>query len=259
MSRDKAKAIVQARMGSTRLPGKILMPLAGKPALWHLVNRLNHARRLNEVIIATTTNPQDDVVVRFCEEHGIRHCRGSENDVLDRYYQAAKSFGADPVIRITADCPVIDPVIVDEMVEGFFAGNYDAYSLGGEFPDGLDCECFAFWVIEDAWNNATLPSEREHTGLYPGKHPEKYRLGSYEKFSGLAHLRWTLDEEADLSFLQAVYERLYRPGTIFHTGDILELLEREPKLVDINCGITRNEGLLKSLAQDEVYLKEKTP
>jgi spore coat polysaccharide biosynthesis protein SpsF len=259
MSRDYAKAIVQARMGSTRLSGKILKPLAGKPALWHLADRLNRSKRMKEIIVATTTNPEDDVVAKFCEENGIRCFRGSENDVLDRYYQAAKAFTADPIIRITADCPVIDPAIVDEVIEGFFAGNYDVYSLGGEFPDGLDCECFAFWVIEDAWKSATLPSEREHVGMYPGKHPEKYRVDIYEKFFGLAHLRWTLDEEADLLFLQAVYDRLYKPGTIFQTGEILELLQREPRLMSINQGITRNEGLLKSLLQDEAYLKERSP
>jgi spore coat polysaccharide biosynthesis protein SpsF len=258
MSREDAKAIVQARMGSTRLPGKILKPLAGRPALWHLVDRLNRSKRLKEIIVATTANQEDAVVVKFCEENGIRWFRGSENDVLDRYYQAAKACAADPIIRITADCPVIDPAIVDEMIDRFFAGNYDAYGLGGQFPDGLDCECFAFWVIEDAWKNANLPSEREHVGIYPGKHPEKFRLGIYEKFSGLGHLRWTLDEEADLHFLQAVFERLYKPDAIFQTGDILELLRREPELMSINQGITRNEGLLKSLSEDEAYLKEKS-
>ncbi len=257
MSRDYAKAIVQARMGSTRLPGKILKLLAGRPALWHLIDRLSRARRLKEIIVATTANPEDDVVVAFCEENRIKWFRGSEHDVLDRYYQAAKAFRADPVIRITADCPVIDPVIVDEMIEGFFAGSYDVYALGGEFPDGLDCECFGFWVLEDAWKSAVLPSEREHVGVYPGKHREKYRVGTYVKFSGLAHHRWTLDEEADLRFLEAVYQRLYRSGSYFGTGEILELLQREPQLMSINKGITRNEGLLKSLVQDEAFLKEK--
>lgn len=257
MSRDHAKAIVQARMGSTRLPGKILKPLAGKPALWHLVNRLNRARRLKDVIIATTTNPEDDVVIKFCEENGIKCFRGSENDVLDRYYQAARLFDADPVIRITADCPVIDPAIVDEVIEGFFAGNYDVYGLGGEFPDGLDCAIFAYWVLEDTWKEAQLPSEREHVGPYMEKHPEKYRIDSYRKFDGLAHHRWTLDEEADLRLLQALYERLYKPGEIFLTSDILALLAREPELMQINGGIIRNEGYLKSLHEDEKYLKEK--
>jgi spore coat polysaccharide biosynthesis protein SpsF len=259
MSPDKVVAIVQARMGSTRLPGKIMKRLAGKPALWHVINRLGRARSLKDIIVATTAKADDDVVAGFCQENGIGCFRGSENDVLDRYYQAAKSFGADPVVRITADCPVIDPAIVDDVVEGFFDGHYDLYSLGGEFPDGLDCEIFAFWVLEDARACATLPSEREHVGVYPAKHPEKYRKGSYEKFSGLAHLRWTLDEEADLYFLQAVYERLYRRDTIFYTAEILELLRREPELLAINQGIIRNEGLLKSLVQDEAYLKEITP
>jgi len=258
MSRDQAMAIVQARMGSTRLPGKILMPLAEKPALWHLITRLKRASGLKETIVATTVKPEDDVVAAFCAANGIKWFRGSENDVLDRYYQAAKAFGADPVIRVTADCPVIDPVIVDEVIEGFFAGNYDVYGLGGEFPDGLDCECFAFWVLEDARKRATLPSEREHVGLYPGKHREMYRVGSYEKFTGLAHHRWTLDEEADFRFLDAVYRRLYRPGSYFGTKEILELLQQEPELTSINKDITRNEGLLRSLAEDETFLKEKS-
>ncbi len=257
MSRENVKAIVQARMGSTRLPGKIFKPLAGRPALWHVVNRLNRAQSLKDIIIATTTNSEDDVVVTFCEEHGIKHFRGSENDVLDRYYQAAKLFGADPIVRITADCPVIDPVVVDEVVNGFFAGGYDVYGLGGEFPDGLDCAMFAYWVLEDTWREARLPSEREHVGPYMEKHPEKYRTGQYKKFTGLSHLRWTLDEEADLRLLQTIYERLYRPGELFLTGDILALLDREPELGEINGGIIRNEGYLKSLRQDKQYLEEK--
>jgi spore coat polysaccharide biosynthesis protein SpsF len=257
MSRDQATAIVQARMGSTRLPGKILKALAGKPALWHLVNRLKRAKRLKEIVVATTTNTEDDVIVQFCEANGIKWFRGSENDVLDRYYQAAKIFDADPIIRITADCPVIDPEIVDEVIEGFCSGNYDVYGLGGEFPDGLDCVIFAYWVLEDTWKNALLPSEREHVGPYMEKHPEKYRISDYRKFTGLSHLRWTIDEEPDLRLLQTIYERLYKPGDIFLTGDILTLLEREPELMQINGGIIRNEGYLKSLHEDEEYLKEK--
>jgi spore coat polysaccharide biosynthesis protein SpsF len=256
VSREHAKAIVQARMGSTRLYGKVLKPLNGHPALWHVVKRLEQARTLREIIVATTIHQQDDAVVTFCEENGIRYFRGDENDVLDRYYRAAKSVMADPVIRITADCPVIDPVIVDEVVERFFAGGYDVYSLGGEFPDGLDCTAFAYWVVEDAWKNALLPSEREHVGPYMEKHPDKYRIGVYRKFKGLSHHRWTLDEEADLHFLQILYEKLHRRDSIFLTDDIIALLAREPELIQINTGIIRNEGYLKSLMEDERYLKE---
>ena len=250
-------AIVQARMGSTRLPGKIMKPLAGKPVLWHVVDRLGHSHKLKDIVIATTVTPEDDVVADFCRERNIRYFRGSELDVLDRYYEAATFFRADPVVRITADCPVIDPVIVDELIEEFFEGTYDVFAHGGEFPDGLDCEMFSFRVLEDAWKNADLPSEREHVGPYMRKHPEKYKIGAYEKFSGLAHHRWTLDEESDLMFLEKIYDRLYSEGTIFSTSDILALLEAEPELAEINSDITRNEGYLKSLAEDKQYLQVK--
>lgn len=255
MGTKRPVAIVQARMGSTRLPAKILKPLAGKPALWHVVDRLRQARRIDEVVVATTVKPADDVVEAFCSEHAIPCFRGSEEDVLDRYYQAAKSFGADPVIRITADCPVIDPVIVDEVIDGFFAGGYDVYSLGGQFPDGLDCAMFSYWVLEDTWKKARLPSEREHVGPYMEKHPEKYHMGAHEPFKGLSHMRWTLDEEADLRFLEAVFDRLYSPERTFLARDVLELLDREPALMTINIGIVRNEGLLKSLEKDKTFMK----
>lgn len=250
-------AIVQARMGSTRLPGKILKPLAGKPALWHVVERLGYSKQLQDIVVATTINKEDNIVEDFCKENQVKWYRGSVDDVLDRYYQAAKFYNADPVVRITADCPVIDPTIVDEVIEGFFKGGYDVYSLGGGFPDGLDCGLFAFWVLEDAWKNAKLPSEREHVGPYMSKHPEKYKRGAYEKFKGMGHHRWTLDEEADLFFLQAIFDRLYEPGKIFLTKDILDLLEKEPQLMEINSGIIRNEGYLKSIKEDEKFLQSK--
>jgi spore coat polysaccharide biosynthesis protein SpsF len=247
-------AIIQARMGSTRLPGKILMPLAGKPTLWHVVDRLRHAKSLYKIVIATTDEPQDDVVEKFCQEQGFNCFRGSQEDVLDRYFQAAKQFGADPVVRITADCPVIDPEIVDKVVEGFMNGHYDVYGLAGEFPDGLDCELFSFKTLEDTWNNALLPSDREHVGPYMQKHPEKFRFGRYEKFSGLGHHRWTLDEETDYRFLSEIFARLYRTDHIFLTQDILDLLKKEPQLMEINSRIIRNEGYLKSLLKDKEYL-----
>ncbi|MBN2374034.1 glycosyltransferase family protein [bacterium] len=251
-------AIIQARMGSTRLPGKILKPLANKPALWHVVDRLKHADRIDDIVVATTDEAQDDVVERFCLENSIACFRGSQEDVLDRYYRAAKQYSADPVLRITSDCPVIDPVIVDEVIAGYINGKYDVYGLGGEFPDGLDCEIFSFKTLEDAWKHARLPSEREHVGPYMKKHPEKFRLGHYEKFKGLSHHRWTLDEDADFKFLSEVFARLYKPDSLFLTQDILNLLQKDPTLMDINSQITRNEGYLNSLKKDEEYLKGRT-
>ncbi|MGR3317974.1 MAG: cytidylyltransferase domain-containing protein [Candidatus Anammoxibacter sp.] len=256
MTPNNPIAIVQARMGSSRLPGKVLKPFVGKPALWHLVDRLRYSKHLKDIVIATTVNKEDDTIVDFCKENKIKWFRGSEKDVLDRYYQAAKLFKADPVIRSTADCPVIDPTIFDEAMEGYGESEYDIYGIDGELPDGIGGGWFRFWVLEDTWKNARLPSEREHVGPYMGKHPEKYKVGCLKKYKGLSHHRWTLDEEADYRFLKEIFDRLYKPGKIFLMQDILDLLEAEPQLMEINAGIIRDEGYLKSLEEDKEYLKK---
>jgi spore coat polysaccharide biosynthesis protein SpsF len=245
-------AIIQARMSSTRLPGKVLMPLAGKPVLAHVVERLGLCRTLHGVVVATSTDASDDAVEKFCTEQSIHCYRGSLEDVLDRYYQSALLSGANPIVRITADCPAIDPVVVDAVVTGFLAGNYDFYGLAGEFPDGLDCTVFGFAAIERAWKEARLKSEREHVGPYIENHPEIFRNGGLTLFSGLAQHRWTLDEPSDYALLSAVFDRMYQSGKAFLTNDILQLLALEPELLAANAGIVRNAGYLKSLANDGV-------
>lgn len=251
----KVVAIIQARMGSTRLPGKVLMDIAGKPMLWHVIERVKGCKKIDSIVVATTSREEDKAVVELTKECGVETFAGSEEDVLDRYYQAAKKFDADPVVRITADCPVIDPQIVDEVINKYTEGGYDVCGLSGKFPDGLDVSIFSFNALEDTWRNAKLPSEKEHVGPYMGKHPEKFKLGEYVKFDNLGHYRWSVDEERDLRFIQEIFSRLYKPGDIFLTGDILNLLEREPDLLKINAGIIRNEGYIKSLKEDEEFLK----
>lgn len=244
-------AIIQARMSSTRLPGKVLMPLAGRPVLDHVVGRLRHCRRLNAIVVATSTDATDDPIEAWCREAGVACWRGSLHDVLDRYHQAAQAHQADAIVRITADCPALDPAIVDEVVEAFVAGGHDFCSLAGEFPDGLDCSVFAASAIARAHREARLPSEREHVGPYIENHPEWFKLGALRKFTGLAHHRWTLDEPRDYEFLQAVFTRLHRDDAPpFGAADVLALLEREPELAAINADITRNAGYLKSLQAD---------
>ena len=246
----KIVAIIQARMSSTRLPGKVLMPLVGKPVLWHVVNRIRACKTIAEVVVATSTDVTDDVIETWCRGVDVSCYRGDLNDVLDRYYQAGLIHAADIVVRITADCPVVDPTIVDEVVRGYLAGGYDFYGLSGEFPDGLDCTVFAFNALARAWREAALPSEREHVGPYIEKHPEMFKSGGFTKFTGLSHHRWTLDEPRDYEFLQVVFSRLHRPDQIFLASDMLALLENEPELININSSIVRNEGYLKSLLED---------
>ena len=245
--------IVQARMSSTRLPGKVLLPLAGREVLAHVLDRLAFCNTLDEVVVATSSDASDDVLAQWCRARGVPVFRGSLLDVLDRYYQCAVENKATAVVRITADCPALDPTLVDDVVRGFHAGGYDLYCLGGEFPDGLDCQVFSFSALERAWREAVLGSEREHVGPYFGNHPEFFHLGSLDRFKGLAHHRWTLDEPRDLVFLQSIFGRLQRAdGQLFLTQDILDLLERKPELLQTNESIVRNEGLLKSLAADQV-------
>lgn len=243
-------SIIQARMSSTRLPGKVLMTLAGQPVLGHVVKRIRACQTIADVVVATSSDATDDDIEVWCKSVNVSCYRGSLNDVLDRYYQAAILHGADAVVRITADCPAIDPTIVDEVVHEFLAGGYEFYGLAGEFPDGLDCTVFAFSALARAWREAVLPSEREHVGPYIEKHPGIFKSGSLKKFSGLSHYRWTLDEPRDYEFLQRVFSRLYQPDQIFLASDVLALLENEPELMQLNSEIVRNEGYLKSLIED---------
>ena len=248
----KPIAIVQARMGSTRLPGKVLMSLAGIPALGHVVDRLSYCEALQGIVVATTTEPDDDAVADFCEQRDVSVFRGSEHDVLDRYHQAAAHFDADPIVRITADCPAIDPVIVDRVVSGFLNGEYDLFGLMGDFPDGLDCTVFARKALDRAWTEAKLASEREHVGPYIQHHPELFRTGGIELFEAQGHQRWTLDEPEDYELLTVIFDALYRPDDPFSSGEVIEFLDQHPELLKINNNVIRNEGYITSLGSDEV-------
>jgi spore coat polysaccharide biosynthesis protein SpsF len=246
----KVVAIIQARMSSTRLPGKVLMPLAGQPVLAHVVQRSQACRKVNEVVVATSTDTSDDAIEKWCADNQVSLYRGSLNDVLDRYYQAAKLHGADAIVRITADCPAIDPQTVDEVIQGFIEGGYEFYGLSGEFPDGLDCTVFSFKAIEQAWREAKLPSEREHVGPYIEKNPQLFKSGGLKKYTDLSHMRWTLDEPRDYEFLCQVFDQLANQDKLFTAEDVLTLLKDQPELQTINQTIVRNEGYLKSLAAE---------
>ena len=249
-------AIIQARMSSKRLPGKVLLPLAGVPALNHVVSRIQSCKTINKVVVATSADPSDDVIETYCKEENFDFYRGSLLDVLDRYYQCAKSENASAIVRITADCPVIDPVVVDAVVTGFLAGRYDYYSLTNEFPDGLDCEVISFSALEKAWKDAKLPSEREHVCPYiHTSHKSEFKTGGLELFTGLQHMRWTLDEPNDYELLKKIYDSLYKPGKIFLVNNILLEFQKNPEWININQTILRNAGYHKSLVQDEEFLK----
>jgi glutamate-1-semialdehyde aminotransferase/spore coat polysaccharide biosynthesis protein SpsF (cytidylyltransferase family)/predicted dehydrogenase len=244
-------AIIQARMGSSRLPGKSLAEVEGRPMLWHVVQRVKRAKMIDRVVVATSTNGTDDAIERMCVGNGIPCYRGSENDVLDRYYSAARVEKASQVVRITADCPLIDPEVIDRVVGRFQRGDVDYASnaMVRSFPDGLDTEVFSFSALEKAWHEATRTSEREH--VTPYLRSDKFRNANVESrlMPLYQHYRWTVDEPEDLEFIRAVY-RAMRGKESFGMNDVLGLIEKNPGLEKMNSEIVSNRGYYKSLFAD---------
>jgi spore coat polysaccharide biosynthesis protein SpsF len=239
-------------MGSTRLPGKVLKTAAGKPILAHQILRVKKAKTLHRVAIATTTSPADDAVARLGKKYGALVFRGSEDDVLDRYYQAAKSLGATIIVRLTGDCPLLDPGLIDKTVRFFKKGHFDyaANGLPPTLPDGMDVEVFSFLSLETAWKKASLVSDREHVTSYIWKNPKKFMIGGTSEKINLSHLRLTVDEPNDLRLVKKIFNCLYPKNNFFSLRDIVRLLKENPRLVGINSNIGRNEGYLKSLRED---------
>lgn len=240
-------------MGSTRLPGKVLRQIQGKPLLWHLLNRVGSCASVEKTVVATSTNPEDGAIEDVVRQKGVACFRGSENDVLDRYYRAARLYGADPIVRLTADCPLIDPRVVDEIVRHFIRhrDELDYVATDGTFPDGLDTEVFSFQTLERAWREAEWKSEREHVTPYIAKNPQRFRIWRKSLEQNLGRFRWTVDEPQDLLFVKAVYEALYDEAILFYMEDVLRLLSEKPELLEMNRHIRPNEGYEKSLREDE--------
>ena len=237
-------AIVQARMGSTRLPGKVMLLLAGKPVIQRVIERLQRAEILSEIVIATTTTDKDDVIVELCSSLGVKCYRGSEDDVLDRYYWAAKTAEADVVVRITSDCPLIDPTIVDQIVRGFLERmDRVDYANNGypkkTFPRGLDVEVFSFSALKRAWNEDDSPRFREHVTPYLYMHPDKFKIWCMEGERDLSRHRWTLDTPEDYKLISFIFD--YFGDSAFLLEDVLVLLEHHPEWSLINADVQQKE------------------
>jgi glutamate-1-semialdehyde aminotransferase/spore coat polysaccharide biosynthesis protein SpsF (cytidylyltransferase family) len=245
-------AIVQARMGSSRLPGKTLADVGGRPMLARLVDRARRIPGVEGVIVATTDTAIDDAIVAFAEAAGLPVHRGSEHDVLDRVHGAAAKFGVSVIVRVTPDCPLLDPAVAGRVVgrfrEAAGALDYVSNTQPPTFPDGQDTEVFSFAALDTAWREARLTSEREHVTPFIWKRPGRFRLANVVHDRDLSYLRWTVDEAADLDFVRAVYARLCTET--FGMADVLALLAAEPALATINRGHDRNEGYAKSLRAD---------
>lgn len=244
-------AIIQARMGSSRLPGKSLAEIENRPMLWHVIRRVKRATLVDRVVVATSTASADDVIEKMCRENDVPCHRGSENDVLDRYYHAARAEKAAQVVRITADCPLIDPELIDRVVRRFQRGDLDYASnaMVRSYPDGLDTEIFSFSALERAWHEAGKSSEREH--VTPYLRSEKFRTANVENDSTslYQHCRWTVDEAEDLEFIRAVY-KAFREKENFGMKDVFELIEKTPGLEKMNSEIVSNRGYYKSLYEE---------
>ncbi len=199
----------------------------------------------------------DNPVAAFCFENRLDCFRGSLDNVLDRFYQAAINYKADVIVRLTGDCPLADPEIIDRAIALFMAGQYDYLSNTVErtFPIGLAVEVFSFKTLEAVWHDAILPSEKEHVTRFIYTHPADFNIGQFRNDSNLAHLRWTVDEPEDYEFVKAIYERLYASNPNFSMADILDLLKKEPQLSQINAGVDSQKGLNQSLMKDADYLR----
>lgn len=246
-------SIIQARMGSTRLPGKVLHKLEDKTVLEHVVRRVKSSDLVDDVVVATTIDKKDLQIVGLCANLGISVYCGSEDDVLDRYYQAAKLFKADNVVRITSDCPVIDPTVITEVITLHLKNNADYTSnvFLETYPDGQDVEVFTFTSLKNAWKNAELLSEREHVTPFIRNHPDFFKHASLEYKENLSKKRWTLDNAEDLKFLEQVYKYLYLKDPLFGMDDVLSLIRERPEIEQINQHILRNAGYMKSLREDK--------
>lgn len=238
----KILTVIQARLGSSRLPGKVLRPLGRGSVLSEMVRRVRASRHAGQVVVATTTDPQDDALVAHCEAHNLSVFRGHPTDLLDRHYQAMKAFRAEAVVKIPSDCPLIDPKAIDRVL-GYFEINAAALDYVSNlhpqsYPDGNDVEVMTAAALERAWREATKPYEREHTTPYLWDNPERFRLGNvlWEKGIDLSRThRWTLDYPEDYELIRAVYDALAPRDPSFDVDAIVRLVDSRPELKRLNA------------------------
>lgn len=245
-------AIVQARMGSTRLPGKVLMPILGQPMLALQLQRVSAAKLVDRVVIATSGHPSDLAIQQFAQIKGIPCIRGAVDDVLDRYHQAAKRNNAEHIVRLTGDCPLIDPDVIDTVIRVHIKerNDYTSNVHPPTFPDGMDVEVMSFAALNEAWSYADKPSEREHVTSYFRRDLDHVQMGNVLHDQDLSHLRLTVDEAADYEVVKSVFEGLIAQGLTFTLADITAFLQENAQVAEKNADIKRNEGFEQSLKKD---------
>ena len=236
-------AIIQARCGSTRFPNKVFALIDGKPLLWHVVNRLKYATKIDDIIVATTVSEKDDKIEEWCKENNIHCFRGSEENVLNRYYSASEAFPSDYVVRITADDPFKEPKVIDAVITKLMEEGYDhvTNNLPPSFPEGLDCEAFKKEALDRSEKEAETAFEREHVTQYIYHHPEIFKIGNVSNSENLSYLRWTIDKDVDFEMIKAVYaHRNSANKGILLMDEILDILKANPEIEKINSEVERS-------------------
>lgn len=263
--KKEIKVIIQARMSSSRLPGKVLKQVSGRPLLDYMVERVSLSRLVDQVIIATTQSSQDDKIGQWCRKQSVAFYQGDENDVLDRYYQAAKKFQASIIVRLTSDCPLIDPGVIDQVVQAYldqpkieFVSN--TVPLPCWYPDGMDVEVFNMDTLSRAHKEAKLPSEREHVTFYMWK-TGKFSTFRLDPDHDISQYRFCVDYPQDFEVIQEVLTRLYPDNSRFSMYELINFVKKNPGLLELQKGIERNSGWQKAFDRDrlvaEKLLKEK--
>ena len=250
---EKVTCIIQARTRSERLPNKVLKEIENLPMICHIINRVKKAKNIDQIILATSNTDTDKILLDIAKKFKIIGFAGDEKDVLDRFYNAAIMYAANPIVRITGDCPLVDPILLDKMVEFYQANDYDYMSntIERTFPDGLDIEIFSSEVLKISNKEAKWLSEREHVTPYILKNQNDFRVYNYKNKQNLSNLRWCVDEEDDLIMIRKIFQEM-RPNQFFSTDDALKIILKRPDISKINSGIRTNEGYEKSLKNDRI-------
>ena len=250
--------IIQARMSSSRLPGKVMLTINDNHLIWYVYQRVKMSKKVDRIFIATSIDKSDDILSNYCNSKNIPCFRGSLDDVLDRFYQLAKKEKMKDIIRITADCPLIDYKIIDEMITYYKKekGLIDYFSNvhPPNFPDGLDCEIFSFEVLEKSWRSAEKKSEREHVTAYIYNNSNLFRVHNYYNDKDYSSFRWVVDEQEDFDLIKKIYKHFNFKLNIT-MNDIIKYLIKNEELIMINSKYSRNEGYFKSIHEDEIFKK----
>lgn len=236
-------AIIQARCGSTRFPNKVFVEINGKPLIWHVVNRLKYAKTINDIVIATTTNEKDNKIEQWCKDNHISCYRGSESNVLNRYYCASIAYPSDVVVRITADDPFKEPRVIDTVVNKLINESYELVTnnFPPSYPEGLDCEAFTFEALKKSELSNCDSFEREHVTQYIYHNPKIFKIGNVSSEKDLSYLRWTIDKEDDYEMVKSIYNHRKSPNdNILLLDEILEILEEYPEIVKFNSFVERS-------------------